>query len=697
MSLERLGRAPWWTVPLSLATVGAFALAQPLLDLLGKNPEFFIARGLTSPDVIVFPLVLIVLPGLLSIPVLALRLVGPRVSGLAHAILIGALFAVLTASILVALAGRELAPVVFGGLVLAAGIGFALLFTRYPLVQAAVRYASLALVAFTFWFLAMTPASDVAFASTGDLPRMDEVTNPIPIVMLVFDEFPVATLIDSEGALLDDLFPNFARLADDGVWYRNAVGVRQQTEQALPTILSGVGAEIGSIPISSDHPLNLFTLFSDAYDIQAVETVTDLCPDFACSNSSRTIEPLPERWSALGADLSVVYGHLTLPDDISEGLPAIDQTWGNFTTGERSEFDIIDRFLANVEEDRRLEVERLLDTLDDTGDEPILRFAHFLYPHHPWELTADGRRTGSSGSPGSEGTGWKTDRWLVAQGYQRHILQSQYADTVLGQVTDRLREKGIYDEALILVVADHGITIRPGIPHQRKITPDTVGTIAAVPLFVKYPAAYPGVAPGEIDDTRAETIDLLPTVAEVAGVEVPWNLDGMSLLDPERGARTQSAMLSKDGAVTFGVDGTEKLEAAAEKEAMFPDGDPWALAPPGWESWLGTPLARASTEDVEDVTLTVNQRGALDALDENADQLPVFISGRVNLEAPATGEEIVMVAVDGVVRAITRTFEAEGDSARYQALIHPDLLHAGVNDVEVWMATGSSDQAKLLN
>ncbi len=109
MSLERLGSAPWWTVPLSLATVGAFALAQPLLDLLGKNPEFFIARGLTSLDVIAFPLVLILLPALLAIPVLALRWIGPRTAGLGHAIVIGALFALLTASILVALVGSDTA------------------------------------------------------------------------------------------------------------------------------------------------------------------------------------------------------------------------------------------------------------------------------------------------------------------------------------------------------------------------------------------------------------------------------------------------------------------------------------------------------------------------------------------------------------------------------------------------------------
>jgi hypothetical protein len=250
---------------------------------------------------------------------------------------------------------------------------------------------------------------------------------------------------------------------------------------------------------------------------------------------------------------------------------------------------------------------------------------------------------------------------------------------------------------LLVITADHGITIRPGIPHQRKITPETVGTIAAVPMFVKYPSGHPGVEPGTIDDTRAETVDLVPTIADVVGVGIPWEVDGLSLLDEARSERTESTMLGTDGPVTFGVDGHEKLDAAAEKEAMFPDGDPWALAPPGWGTWLGADLDDVPTTEVEDVRLTVNQQGTLDALAEDADTLPIFLSGRVNLEIPATGEEIVMVAVDGVVRAVTRTFEPEGDSARYQALIHPDLLHPGVNDVEVWLASGTPDQATLVS
>lgn len=696
MTFAQLGSGPWWKVPLSLATIGAFGFSQPLLDLLGRNPEFFIARGFTPLDVTLFPLVTMALLALLALPVLALRWVGPTSAGTAHAVVLWVLFTMLIATTWVALFGSNSPAALFT--IVAASIGalLALSYVRFQLARAIVGYAAWALLAFAGWFLVMTPAGDFAFANSGEIPRIGDISNPVPIVFLIFDELPVATIIGSDGDLLSDHFPNFSQLASDGVWYRNGVGVRQQSEEAIPTILSGIGASSDSIPTSSDHPLTLFTLLSDTYDVAAVETVTDLCPVFVCSNSSRRIEPFGERWSALAADLSVVYGHLTLPRSISDNLPAIDRTWGNFTTGSESEFDIIDRFLAGVDDDRRLEVDRLLATFEFDSPEPPFRFAHFLYPHHPWEVTADGERTGASNSPGGEGAGWSDDEWLVAQAYQRHILQTQYADTILGAVIQRMKSEGIYEESMLIVVADHGITIEPGVENQRLITSETVGTIAAVPMFVKYPSGQPGIEPGLIDDVRAETVDLAPTVADVIGVNLPWDVGGLSLLDPDRDLREASVMLGRRGAVRFGVDGTEKLIAAAAKETWFPAGDPWSLAPSGWRGWLGLSMSDISTVDMPEVSVTVDQQGLLSSLPPEPEILPVYLSGDMVLDRTATGEEILVVSADGVVVAVTRVFEPEGPSARFEVMIPPQVLHAGENDIVVWLADEGPSSNSLI-
>ena len=53
---------PWWLAGLHLLVLWSFAVAQPLFDLLGKNGEFFAARGSTRWDAIVFALVLLLVP-----------------------------------------------------------------------------------------------------------------------------------------------------------------------------------------------------------------------------------------------------------------------------------------------------------------------------------------------------------------------------------------------------------------------------------------------------------------------------------------------------------------------------------------------------------------------------------------------------------------------------------------------------------
>ena len=60
MSCSR--RLPWWLAGLHLLVLWAFAVAQPLFDLLGKNGEFFAARGSTRWDVVLFAFVLLFVP-----------------------------------------------------------------------------------------------------------------------------------------------------------------------------------------------------------------------------------------------------------------------------------------------------------------------------------------------------------------------------------------------------------------------------------------------------------------------------------------------------------------------------------------------------------------------------------------------------------------------------------------------------------
>lgn len=686
--LEGVGRIRPLLVVASIAGVGAFALGQPLLDLLGRNPEFFIARRFPAPDIVLLAVGLLIVPVVLALPVLALRRVSGMVSGLSHLAVLAVTAAVAAATVLATLGVGEWPPLLFGLVCGGLGAGTALLYMRFSPVRTGLSYLGLAPVAFGLWFALATPISQLLFVGPADLPEAVAVGNPAPVVMVVFDEFPLASIVRPDGRLDSEHYPNLSRLATAGVWYRNAVGVRQQTEEGLPAIITGRAVSEGSIPTTSDHPFTMFSLLSGAYDIAAVENVTELCPTFVCSNVSRPVDPAGERWSELMDDLAVVYGHIVLPADLAASLPPVDQGWGGFDQRPAGDFDIIERFLDEVSEDRRRELDRFLATFDDLGAKPPLRFAHFLYPHHPWDLTADGRVHGAPRPPGRDGVGWGADPFLVAQGWQRHLIQAHWADTMVGRLIDKLEAEGIYDDALVMLVADHGITIRPNAEHQRVVTTETMGSIAWVPLFVKYPAATEGAPPpGSIDDLRAETTDLVPTVADVVDAAVPWSMDGVSLLDGQtREQRESSVILGSRGEVEIPLDPAPVLEVVEAQESWFPGGDPYRLTPSGWGALLG----HTGVTGVEDPDLVISlyQAEAITGYIAGTDPIPSYVSGRV--DGPDRGDQTLAVVADGVVVAVTSSY-VEDEVVKWEAFIEPAVLDGGVDEVSVWRVSGSSE------
>ena len=126
---------------------------------------------------------------------------------------------------------------------------------------------------------------------------------------------------------------------------------------------------------------------------------------------------------------------------------------------------------------------------------------HILMPHYPWRYLPDGKQYGSSlgiDGLGSDGDTWTTDPWVVDQGWQRHLLQAGFTDRLLGQLVSKLKAEGIWNKALVILTADHGVSFLPG-QHRRSVTPANFSDIASVPLFVKLPA--PGQRAGSTTAT----------------------------------------------------------------------------------------------------------------------------------------------------------------------------------------------------
>jgi hypothetical protein len=157
---------------------------------------------------------------------------------------------------------------------------------------------------------------------------------------------------------------------------------------------------------------------------------------------------------------------------------------------------------------------------------PSLWYVHLMLPHSPWTYLPSGQRYNVRPAPGwGSDEVWNSNQAAVDQDWQRHLLQLGYADTVLGRLVARLRATGLYDRALVVVTADHGVSFRAG-QKRRPLSPANLQDIAYVPLFVK----APGQQHGHVVTGLARTVDIVPTIADAVKVQIPWHVDGHALL-----------------------------------------------------------------------------------------------------------------------------------------------------------------------
>jgi hypothetical protein len=252
---------------------------------------------------------------------------------------------------------------------------------------------------------------------------------------------------------------------------------------------------------------------------------------------------------------------------------------------------------------------------------------------------------------------------------------------------DLLQDRGTYDETLVIVLADHGVMFKAGLEHRRGLVEEAVGGLSAIPLFIKPPTNEESV----IDDYRAEIVDIVPTIADVLDIELPWETDGISLMSEHRPTREQTLM--NVGKLTIDAAGDEKLEVEAQKLAKFDNGDPFGLTPEGTEDLLGASLTNLSIEPEASFSAKLSNGRLYDNVDPTADLIPAYFHGIVDRTSTDT-PVLIAIAVNGTIRAITRTFVLEG-LVQFQAIIPPDSFMPGRNEVRLIFIDGTDEAMTL--
>jgi arylsulfatase A-like enzyme len=103
-----------------------------------------------------------------------------------------------------------------------------------------------------------------------------------------------------------------------------------------------------------------------------------------------------------------------------------------------------------------------------------------------------------------------------------------YVDFHLGRLLDWLEQSGLFDETMIVIMADHGESL--GERGVYKHSSQLYNEQAHVPLIIHFPTA----APRAIKD-YVSTVDLGPTILNAVGLDYPQECAGVSLVPLMRG------------------------------------------------------------------------------------------------------------------------------------------------------------------
>lgn len=199
---------------------------------------------------------------------------------------------------------------------------------------------------------------------------------------------------------------------------------------------------------------------------------------------------------------------------------------------------------------------RRLQAAKQNPDQPFFLAVGFLKPHLPfiaprkyWDLYDPAKlpqpalNKAPEGAPEFAPSSWGELRQYadmpatgpVTAEQQRHLIHGYYAatsymDAQLGRVLDALDATGLANNTLVVFWGDHGWHLGD---HGMWCKHTNYEQAARIPVIV----SAPGITkPGSRTQALVETVDIYPTLSELAALPVPAGLDGRSFVPVLRDA-----------------------------------------------------------------------------------------------------------------------------------------------------------------
>lgn len=352
-------------------------------------------------------------------------------------------------------------------------------------------------------------------------PYARAVADRPPVILVVMDELSIYSLLGADGEIDGARFPNFRALQAESAWFRNTTANYPFTAHSFPSFLNSLRAVGDDPPIATSKMVK--TLVADGYGVNFAS------PSFGC-----VIADGPCRTRAVSAS-SFSYPY------------AILQTTASYLVPYKVQIYFWPSLLAAAV-DEEVGHQRNFFSQFQAGN---LYLLHTLITHTPTIFSPHKDIHTVAVDVPPEGT-WNgfspADEVLYLRGREQ---QYAYADLWLGSLIDSLKQRGLWQQSVLVVIADHGscnsAQCRRGAARTIVEPP---ARLAFVPFFLHAPSIAP-----RIDDQPAALVDMLPTVLAALGHKAhAENLDGRDLLaDDPASPVEREFMIKADSLRVFSV------------------------------------------------------------------------------------------------------------------------------------------------
>lgn len=187
------------------------------------------------------------------------------------------------------------------------------------------------------------------------------------------------------------------------------------------------------------------------------------------------------------------------------GAPGFDRGFDVYDAGFSSARFLVQRDRYNsIERTGDEVVSRAITWLSHNPRGPFFMWVHLYDPHEPYDPPEPYKSR------------------YAAEPYDGEIA---YMDSAIGKLLQELKTRGLYDGAMIAIMADHGESLgaHGEDTHGFFLYDETIH----VPLVIKLPHTRAGK--GRRIDDRVGLVDVMPTMLQTAGVAIPAEVQGESL------------------------------------------------------------------------------------------------------------------------------------------------------------------------